>query len=67
MKEVRKELTAEEEKKPYSKYFHQPIAEPNEELMEILKKGPMDPAKALMPENLKDLLKDGYDEVETGY
>lgn len=67
MKEVRKELTAEEEKKPYAKYFHQPIAEPNEELMEILKKGPMNPAKALMPENLKDLLKDGYDEVETGY
>lgn len=67
MKEIKKELTAEEELKPYSKYFHQPIVEPNQELMEILKKGPMDPAKALMPENLTDLLKDGYDEVETGY
>src|SRR4051794_30174271 len=67
MRDLRKELTAVEEQKPYAKYFHQPIANPNPELMKILKQGPMDPAKALMPEDVERLLDYGYDEVETGY
>ncbi|WP_411680390.1 DAPG hydrolase family protein [Clostridium thailandense] len=67
MRDLRKELTVEEQQKAYAKYFHNPIAAPNSQLMEILKQGAMDPAKALMPENINELLKDGYDEVETGY
>jgi hypothetical protein len=67
MKELRTELTTLEKQKSYVKYFNQPIVNPNSELMEILKKGPMDPSKALMPENVNELLKEGYSEVETGY
>jgi len=67
MKEVRKRLTAAEEQKPYAKYFHQSAAEPNPALMCILNKGPMDPAKALMPQDINSLLEPGYHEVETGY
>lgn len=64
---LRKELTKEEENKSYAKYFYKKLAEPDKELIGILKKGPMDPAKALMPENINNLLNSGYDEVETGY
>jgi hypothetical protein len=67
MRDLRTELTIEEQQKYYAKYFNQSIAVPNSQLIEILKQGPMDPAKALMPENINELLKDGYDEVETGY
>ncbi len=67
VRDLRTELTLEEEKKPYAKYFNQPIVSPNQELMEILKKGPMDPSKALMPEDIGHLLESEYDEVETGY
>lgn len=67
MKQIRSVLTLEEEQKPYSKYFHYPIAAPNQELIELLQKGPMDAEKALMPENINDLLTLGYHEVETGY
>ena len=66
-KELKTELTSEEEKKPYAKYFYKPIANSNPELMEILKQGPMDTDKVLLPENVNNLLEDGYDEVETGY
>ena len=66
MRDLRTELTVEEEKKPYAKYFHREIVNPNQELMEILKKGPMDASKALMPEDIKHLLDSEYDEVETG-
>ncbi len=64
---LRKKLTIEEEKKVYSKYFYEKIAEPNKELLEILKKGPIDFSYALMPENINNLLDPGYSEVETGY
>lgn len=67
MKELRTELTELEEQKSYAKYFNQPIVNPNPKLIEILKKGPMEPSKALMPENVNELLKEGYSEVETGY
>jgi len=67
MKDARKELTGAEEEKAYAKYFRQAIADPNEELMEILKKGPMDPAYALMPEDINSLLDPGYEEIETGF
>lgn len=67
IRDLRKELTQEEEQKPYAKYFNQPIASPNKELIEILRKGPMDSSQALMPENIRHLLESDYDEVETGY
>jgi hypothetical protein len=67
MRDLKTELTSQEEQKPYAKYFHQSIVNPNPELMEILEKGPMEADKALMPENIKHLLENGYDEVETGY
>lgn len=60
-------LRPDEEALPYSKYYYRPVAPPNPELMAILSEGPMDPAKALMPENINDLLDPGYHEVETGY
>lgn len=67
MNEIKIDLTLEEQKKPYSKYFYQPIVSPNADLIDILKKGPMDSSKALMPENINDLLNPGYAEVENGY
>jgi len=60
-------LTQEEERLSYVKYFHTPLAPKNMKLIEILNQGPMDPSKALMPENINDLLNPGYLEVETGY
>lgn len=67
LRELRTELTKQEEEKSYAKYYNQPIAEPNKELLDILKQGTIDSAKALMPEDIRHLLKPGYDEVETGY
>jgi len=67
MRELRKELTSQEKQKSYAKYFNQPIVSPNPELMAILEKGPMDPSKALLPENINHLMQSQYDEVETGY
>ncbi len=67
MSELIRGLTPEEAKLPYAKYYYRPIAPPNPKLIEILKQGPMDPAKALKPENINDLLNPGYHEVETGY
>lgn len=67
LRELRTELTKQEEEKSYAKYYNKPIAEPNKELLDILKQGPMNPEKALMPEDIKHLLEPGYDEVETGY
>ena len=69
MKEARyyENLTQEEWSKPYSKYMNRPITPPNQELMDILSQGPMDPAKALALENINELMQDGYSDVETGY
>lgn len=67
MAEKSRKLTEEEEKLPFINYFHDPLAPPNQKLLDILDQGPMDPAKALMPENINDLLQPGYLEVETGY
>lgn len=67
MRELRTALTNQELKAPYAKYYEQQLAEPNPRLMEILRKGPMDPSKALMPEDINKLLEEGYHEVETGY
>lgn len=60
------ELTAEEQAKPYAKYFYQKPVDPPAERLEPMKK-PMDPAKALPIENINDLLDPGYHEVESGW
>lgn len=60
-------LRPDEEALPYSKYYYRPPAPPNPRLMEILGRGPMDPAMALPYERINDLLDPGYHEVETGY
>jgi hypothetical protein len=60
-------LRPDQEALPYAKYYYRPVAPPNPKLIDILNQGPMDPAKALLPENISDLLDPGYHEVETGY
>lgn len=67
MRDLRTSLTEQELKMPYAKYYDNVLAEPNPELMQILGKGPMDPSKALMPDQINELLNPGYHEVETGY
>ena len=62
-----RELTKEEQSKSYSKYFYNPITPPNKELLEILAQGAMEPSKALLPEDINDLLNPGYFDMETGY
>jgi hypothetical protein len=58
-------LTEEEKARPYAKYFRAPIdANPAHQ---ALMKAPCDPAKALYPEQINDLLNPGYLEVETGW
>lgn len=60
-------ITYEEEKRPYAKYYKTQLAQPNMEQIEKLSKGPLDSPKALLPENLKNLLESEHMEVETGY
>ncbi|MCX8131711.1 MAG: hydrolase [Clostridia bacterium] len=60
-------MTQEEQKRPYAKYYKTQLAQPNIEQMEKLNKGPIDPQKAILPENLNELIKNGYIEAETGY
>ena len=60
------DLTPEEQAKPYAKYFTRQPAAPDPAQVALMGK-PMDPAKALKPENLNDLLNPGYHEVESGW
>jgi len=61
-----RELTPEEEKKPYAKYFYRDLASPDPEAMAKME-NPMDPSKALPIENINDLLDPGYHVVEAGW
>jgi len=61
-----KNLTAEENKKSYAKYYYREPALPSPEQLSTMDK-PMDPAKALPATNINDLLNPGYLEVETGW
>lgn len=63
-----RDLTAAEKSRPYSRYYLEPMAQPDPTL--IAKASfdrPIDPAKALLPEHINDLLDPGYLEVETGW
>lgn len=64
---VRPELTSEERKYSYSKYYDLPLAQIPVEKLQVLAQGPMDPSKALKIEDRNDLFKPGYLEIEVGY
>jgi phloretin hydrolase len=64
----RKELTAEEQSKPYAKYYYLPSAPPAPHHAEMLKDlKPLDPVKADAIQNANDMLDPGYTEGENGY
>ena len=63
-----RQLTPEEEAKPYAKYYHRPVTPPDPDLIAQIKPDEqIDPALALPPERISDLLDPGYHEVETGW
>ena len=63
----RRELTAEERKKTYAKYFYKELAEIPEADLEKVNAGPTDPSRATSIQDRNDLMKPGYLDVETGY
>ncbi len=66
MDDLKRDLTAEEKSKPYSKYFYRKIVAPAPERVAATDK-PMDPARALPIERINDLLNPGYFEIESGW
>lgn len=63
----RRQLTPEEEKRPYAKYFYKELAEIPLEDLEKVNAGPVSPASATPIEDRDLLMQPGYLEVETGY
>lgn len=63
---MRRELTEQEKKKSYAKFFDMPYPEVAAETLALMKE-PMDPALALPIQQRNDLLKPGYLEREAGY
>jgi hypothetical protein len=63
----RRELTSEEKKKPYAKYFYKELAEIPAADLEKVNAGPVDSLKATTIHNRGDIMKPGYLDVETGY
>ena len=64
----RKELTAEEQAKPYAKYYYLPSAPPAAHHAEMLKDlKPLDPTQADRIQDVNDLLSSGYTDSENGY
>ncbi len=67
MSDVKKaDLSPEEKKKPYSKYFYRQPTPPAPERVSAMNR-PIDPSKALPIERINDLLNPGYFEVESGW
>jgi hypothetical protein len=63
-----RELTDAENAKPWSKWYYRPIDPPDAELLEAVRpERPMDPSKAIYPEQINNLLDPGYMDVETGW
>lgn len=63
----RRELSEEERRKPYAKYFCRELAEiPAEDLAKV-NAGPVDPSRATTVHDRDDLMRPGYLPVETGY
>jgi phloretin hydrolase len=63
----RRDLTEEEKKKPYARYFFRELAAIPARDLEKANAGPSDPARVTSIQNRNDLMKPGYLEVETGY
>lgn len=64
---MNKELTAAEKSKPYSKYFYQAMAPAPKATMDLLAKGPIDPALALPVQERNGILNPGSLPTEIGY
>jgi hypothetical protein len=63
----RRELTPDEKKKPYAKYFYKELAQIPEDDLAKVNAGPVDPARVTAIVKRSDLMKPGYLDVETGY
>lgn len=59
-------LTPEEEARPFAKYYYDEIPQPDPAHMAMMDK-PCDPAKALYPEQMNDLLNPGDLDTEIGW
>lgn len=65
---IRPELSAEEKKLPLAKYYDLPLYTCGPLQQQLIDAGPMDPSKAIRPENFLDLLlPEGYHDTEFGY
>lgn len=60
-------LSDAEKSNPISKFYSPELAPLNQELLDILAKGPIDPKNTITPQEVKTLLTPGYVEGETGY
>ena len=63
---LERDLTSEEEAKPYAKYYYRDPSPPDPEKDAAMEE-PIDPGKALPIENLNEMLAPGYFEAETGW
>jgi hypothetical protein len=63
----RRELTEEEERKPYAKYFYKELAEIPAADLEKVNAGAVSPSLATSVHERSDLMRPGYLGVETGY
>lgn len=63
----RRQLTAEEQKKPYAKYFYKDLAEIPATDLGIVNNGPVDASLATSIDQRNDMMKPGYLPIETGY
>jgi phloretin hydrolase len=59
-------LTAEEQKRPFAKYYYEDIPKPDPAHLKMMDKS-CDPAKAILPEQMNDLLNPGDLAVEIGW
>jgi len=66
LKAQRPELSPEEQARPFAKYYYEEIPQPDPAHMALMDK-PCDPAKALHPSQINDLLNLGDLEVEIGW
>ncbi|MCF8094948.1 MAG: hypothetical protein K9J79_06255 [Desulfobacteraceae bacterium] len=62
-----RELTEEEKKKPYSKYYYEKPVKAEPEKYEIASGKPVDPSMAMLPEDRNRLLGPGIFEAEIGF
>jgi len=63
---LKNDLTEEQKKLSYAKYYYMPMAPIPEEKLALLKR-PIDPSKALKVEDCTKLIKPGYTEGDNGY